>query len=92
MDITLWEKLITNVGFPIVCVIALGFFIYKFSYKIMDENKIREEKLYTIIGQVQTQNKELSNTNAGFVAVLNTYSKDLEGIKEDVTFIKNSIN
>jgi len=92
MDITLAEKLITSVGFPITCVIALGFFIYKFSYKIMEENKNRENKLYTIIGEVQTQNKELSNTNAGFVAVLSTYSTDLESIKKDVTIIKNSIN
>lgn len=92
MDIEVIQQLITSVGFPIACVIALGFFIYKVSNKLMEENKGREEKLYTIIGEVQTQNKELSNTNAGFVAVLSTYSQDLESIKEDVTIIKNSIN
>ena len=40
----------------------------------------------------QIQNKELSETNAKFVGVLETYKSDLEEIKHDVTDIKTHLN
>ena len=91
MDVNTIQTLITSLGFPIVCVIALGWFIYKAFEKFTAQSEKREEKLYTVIAQAQETNERLSNTNAEFVSVLNTYKSDLEDIKADVTEIKENM-
>ena len=91
MDVNTVQTLITSLGFPIVCVIALGWFIYKAFEKFTSQSEKREEKLYTVIAQAQETNERLSKTNAEFVAVLNTYKSDLEDIKADVTEIKENM-
>ena len=91
MDVNTVQTLITSLGFPIVCVIALGWFIYKAFEKFTAQSEKREEKLYTVIAQAQETNERLSNTNAEFVAVLNTYKSDLDEIKADVTEIKENM-
>ena len=91
MDVNTIQTLITSLGFPIVCVMALGWFIYKAFEKFTAQSEKREEKLYTVIAQAQETNERLSNTNAEFVSVLNTYKSDLEEIKADVTEIKENM-
>ena len=91
MDVNTIQTLITSLGFPIVCVIALGWFIYNAFEKITAQSEKREEKLYTVIAQAQETNERLSNTNAEFVSVLNTYKSDLEDIKADVSEIKENM-
>ena len=91
MDVNTVQTLITSLGFPIVCVIALGWFIYKAFEKFTAQAENREEKLYTVIAQAQETNERLSQTNAEFVAVLNTYKSDLEEIKSDVSEIKQTM-
>lgn len=91
MDVNTIQTLVTSLGFPIVCVIALGWFIYKAFEKFTSQSEKREEKLYTVIAQAQETNEKLSHTNAEFVAVLNTYKSDLEDIKADVTEIKENM-
>ena len=91
MDVNTIQTLVTSLGFPIVCVMALGWFIYKAFEKFTAQSEKREEKLYTVIAQAQETNEKLSNTNAEFVAVLNTYKSDLDEIKADVTEIKENM-
>ena len=91
MDINTVQTLITSLGFPIVCVIALGWFIYKAFEKFTAQAENREEKLYTVIAQAQETNERLTQTNAEFVSVLNTYKSDLDEIKADVTEIKENM-
>ena len=85
------QTLITSLGFPICVCIALGWFIYKAFEKFTAQSEKREEKLYTVISQAQETNERLSQTNAEFVTVLNTYKSDLETIKADVTEIKENM-
>ena len=85
------QTLVTSLGFPICVCIALGWFIYKAFEKFTAQSEKREEKLYTVIAQAQETNEKLSNTNAEFVAVLNTYKSDLDEIKADVTEIKENM-
>ena len=87
MDVNTIQTLITSVGFPIVCVLALGWFIYK----AFEKSEKREEKLYTVLANAQETNERLSKTNAEFVTVLNTYKSDLEEIKSDVSEIKENM-
>lgn len=91
MDVSTINSLITSVGFPIVCVLGLGWFIYQAFNKFTAQSEKREEKLYDFLGKAQTVNEELTKTNAEFVAVLSTYKTDLAEIKEDVTEIKNNL-
>ena len=90
MDVNTVQTLITSLGFPICVCIALGWFIYKAFEKFTAQSEKREEKLYTVIAQAQETNEKLSNTNAEFVSVLNTYKSDLEDIKADVSEIKEN--
>ena len=91
MDVNTVQTLITSLGFPIVCVIALGWFIYNAFEKITAQSEKREEKLYTTIAQAQETNERLTQTNAEFVSVLNTYKSDLDEIKSDVSEIKENM-
>ena len=91
MDINKIQTLITTLGFPICVCVALGWFIYKAFEKFTSQSEKREEKLYTVIAQAQETNERLSQTNAEFVSVLNTYKSDLDEIKSDVSEIKQTM-
>ena len=91
MDITSIETLITSVGFPIACVIALGWFIYKFYIDYTTQSRDRENKLMEFIVEEQVQMQSLVATNAEFVEVLNSYKKDIQEIKQDVADIKTEL-
>ena len=91
MDVNTIQTLITSVGFPIVCVLCLGWFIYKAFEKFTDASAKREEKLYTIIAEAQVTNERLLQTNAEFVSVLESYKTDLVDIKNDGAEIKQNM-
>lgn len=91
MDVNTVTTLISSLGFPIVCVIALGYFIWKLWSRQQEENSKREEKLYETISNAQSINEKLTQTNSEFVKVLTDYKSDLNEIKEDVTEIKNNL-
>lgn len=84
MDLSTIQTLISQLGFPICCVVFLGWFIWKIWMNQQEQNKTREEKLYSFI----TKAEEI---NAQFVTVLNTYKSDLETIKADVSEIKENM-
>ena len=80
MDVQTITSLITTVGFPIVCVIAMGWFIYKIYQKSLDrENELREEI------------KENQKINGKFAEIINRYSLELGDIKSDIKEIKEDI-
>lgn len=73
-------ELIGSVGFPIACVIALGWFIYKvYNQSIERENELREEI------------KESQKINSKFADIINKHSEELKEIKEDVKVIKDDM-
>ena len=92
MDLSVIQTLITTLGFPIVCVLAMGWFISKTWNQSQEQNKQREDKLYEVVSKAQAQNERLSITNSEFVSVLNAYKTDLETIKNDVKEIKTQFN
>lgn len=91
MDVNTVTQIITQLGFPIACVVAMAFAMWKIYVRSENQNETREDKLYDVISKAQVQNKELSDTNAKFVGILETYKSDLEDIKEDVNDIKSKI-
>lgn len=88
MDITTVEGLITSVGFPIFCVLALGFFIYKSYENIEKRNEGREEKLYSMLANSQSAIDNAIETNAKFVAQLESMQSNVNRISDDVDDIK----
>lgn len=91
MDAQTLQTVITTLGFPIVACLFLGYFIWKLWTRQQEQNEKREEKLYSFITLAQATNEKLTQTNAEFVTVLNTYKSDLDEIKTDVTEIKNNL-
>ncbi len=85
------QTIIEKLGFPIACVIFLGWFVWKIWNQQQSQNEKREEKLYSFISQAQVVNEKLTQTNSEFVAVLTEYKSDLESIKTDVNVIKNNM-
>ena len=75
-----FEELITTEGFPIACVIAMGWFIFK----IYNQSIKREEELR---GEIK-ENREI---NGKFADIINRYSLELGEIKNDVKEIKEDI-
>lgn len=91
MDVGTIQTLISTLGFPIVCVLFLGWFIWKIWTKQQDQNEKREDKLYSVVADAQATNEKLVKTNAEFVEVLHSYKSDLDDIKNDVSEIKENM-
>ena len=81
-------EIISTVGFPIVCVIGMGFFIKSVYDMMIVKNSEREDKLYKVISDSQILNSKLSDNNEQFAEVLRAYKADLEVIRTDVSEIK----
>ena len=68
-----YTNIIQNVGFPIACVIALGYYVYsnnkqireetaKREERLQEENQKREDRLYQIIDTQSTQLAEVKTS------------------------------
>lgn len=87
--------LIPSLGFPIVCVVGLGWFIYKIYGDTTKQNadnmaavqarcKEREDKLYN---QLEKQNE----INGRFAEIIAQYEIKLDNIQTDLNEIKNVV-
>lgn len=80
-------ELIPTLGFPIACVIALGFFIWK----IYNQSIEREGKLMAEITENRIVNKKAIETIAQFAERFTHVENDVEAIKADINIIKEKI-
>lgn len=86
-----WTQVISTVGFPIACVLGLGWFIYTIYNNMTKENEKREDKLYELVKVSHANNEKLVEVNQEFVKVLETYKTDISDIKHDIEDIKEII-
>ena len=84
-----YTNIINTVGFPIACVIALAFFIYKAWYDMSKKSTEREEKLYTMLTSAQNSIDAAIETNGKFLAQLEVMQDNLNDISNDVDDIKD---
>ena len=84
MEITMITELVATMGFPIVAVIALGWFIWQV-YKASEE---REDKLMDEISETRAVNAQAISTIAKFADKIETIQGDIESIKEDISIIR----
>ncbi|MBO5062910.1 MAG: hypothetical protein J6C08_00145 [Campylobacter sp.] len=98
MDIATISTLISTLGFPIVCVIGMGWFIYQIFIKTTKQQeqnmekvqarcKEREDKLYNEIEKNRVVNEKAIETIAQYAGRLETIQNDISEIKTDITFI-----
>ena len=98
MDIATISALISTLGFPIVCVIGMGWFIYQIFLKTTKQQeqnmekvqarcKEREDKLYTEIEKNRLINEKAIETIAQYAGRLETIQNDISDIKTDITVI-----
>lgn len=101
--LTVIADLIPTLGFPIVCVVGLGWFIYKIysdTSKQSAENmtavqarcKEREDKLYQEIALNREINGKAIETLALYADRLGHIEGDMNAMKEDLLLIKEKIN
>lgn len=81
-------ELISSVGFPIACVIAMGWFIYKIYQKSID----RENELRLEIKENQKINSKFADIITKHSIELGEIKADVKEIKEDVLLISEKIN
>ena len=80
MDIAMIGDLISNFGFPIVLVLAMGLFIWK----MYQQSVAREDKLMTEIAECRVVNEKAIET-------LSVYAERIGVIEADVKEIKSII-
>ena len=96
MDAGTITSLISSLGFPIVCVIALGYFSFymvketnrtniETMKKLQERYAARENKLYEEI-------KENRKVNAKAIETIAHYAEKLDIIQDDVNEIKNDVS
>ena len=77
MDISTIVELIGTVGFPIVCVLALGIFVFK----LWQQSVTREDKLMTEIAENRLINTKFAEIIAGYEITLGEMKTDIKDIK-----------
>jgi hypothetical protein len=93
-------EFIPTLGFPIICVIGLGWFIYKIYNDTTKQNaenmeavqarcKEREDKLYVQLEKQNEINGKFANIIAQYDVKLDTMQSDINDIKQDVAVIMN---
>lgn len=87
METGLIIEIISTLGFPIACVVALGFFVWK----IYNQSITREEKLMQEITENRLVNEKAIETIAQFAERFTHIETDVELIKNDITVIKEKI-
>lgn len=85
-------ELITNLGFPVACVIALGYFVYRIYLNSTADSKAREEKLYNEIAENRKINAEAIKTIALYAEKLDTIQRDVNEIKQDIVIITDKVS
>ena len=87
MDTATITELIASLGFPIVCVLALGIFVYK----LWQQSVTREEKLMAEITENRLVNEKAIETIAQFSGRFTKIEEDISTIKSDVSSIKETL-
>lgn len=87
MDITLIIEIITTLGFPIACVIAMGIFIWK----IYKRSEVREDVLREEIAENRVVNARAIETISLYAERLTHIEDNINEIKTDIVVIKDKI-
>ena len=83
-----YMDLISTLGFPIVCCVAVGYVFYQMLNKVLADSKERENNLMTLTRDISTKIAELGqiiDKNTENIAIMN---ERLEKLNEEIKVIK----
>ena len=97
-----WVNLISTLGFPIACVLAMGIFIYRIYQDMKDEKETSREENKANMEQVQARCKEREDklytelaksqeVNREAIETIAKYAEKLDVIQKDIGEIKTDI-
>ena len=86
-----WVEVLQSVGFPILCVLALGYFVYSSYQKMITDTKEREDKLYAMLTSAQATISSAVENNVKLAAQIEIMQKNVEKLAEDIEDIKDSV-
>ena len=84
MDAQAVTQLITNLGFPIVCCLALGYFVWKFANKLNDNSINRENRLMGYFDKQNTVLNSMSNN-------MEKMSTNLDNMNQRLTVVESKV-
>ena len=98
--LTMIAELIPTLGFPIICVLGLGWFIYKIyndttaanaenMERVQQRCQEREDKLYLQLEKQNEINGRFAEIIAQYEVKLDTIQADISDIKTDIAVIMN---
>ena len=83
-----YVELISTLGFPIVCCVAVGYVFYQMLNKVLTDSKERENNLMTLTRDISVKIAELGqiiDKNTENIAIMN---ERLEKLNEEIKEIK----
>ena len=83
-----YVELISTLGFPIVCCVAVGYVFYQMLNKVLTDSKERESNLMTLTRDISTKIAELGqiiDKNTENIAIMN---ERLEKLNEEIKEVK----
>lgn len=86
-----WVQVLQSVGFPIFCVLALGYFVYSSYQKMITDTKEREDKLYTMLTSAQQTISSAVENNVKLAAQIEIMQKNVEKLADDIEDIKDNV-
>ena len=97
-----WVSVISTLGFPIACVLAMGIFIYKIYQDMKVEKETFREESKANMEQVQARCKEREDklytelaksqeVNREAIETIAKYAEKLDAIQKDIGEIKTDI-
>lgn len=85
MELATMFDMISTLGFPMACVIAMGWFIFK----IYKKSEKREDALRAQIVESQRVNAEAIHTITLYAERLTVIEEDIKDVKHDVSTLLN---
>lgn len=83
-EVNLIVEVISQVGFPIACVVGLAFFVFKSQTAIGERNKEREERYIEIYRDQLQTNQKFSDTLVSLTETIKDMKNDIEEIRRKV--------
>ena len=83
-----YVELISTLGFPIVCCVAVGYVFYQMLNKVLTDSKERESNLMTLTRDISTKIAELGqiiDKNTENISIMN---ERLEKLNEEIKEVK----
>lgn len=88
MDLTTISSTISTIGFPIFCVIVLGYYTRESFNTTVKRNKEREDMLINMITEIRAELSRAVEVNASFIKTLEKINGSIKSMNDDIDEIK----